>query len=69
MRAHRTSPTPAPADSRPVHGLIRTRWCLAVCLVCGEENPRHGLRGRQTCPQCGATVRVFALYRDLRAES
>jgi rubrerythrin len=59
------APTP-PAD--PVDGLVRTRWTLAVCVVCGHEQPR-GERGRASCPGCGAQLRTFPLYRQLRAES
>ena len=51
-----------------VDGLVRTHWVLAVCVVCGHEQPR-GEHARQTCPGCGAQLRSFALYRELRAES
>jgi predicted RNA-binding Zn-ribbon protein involved in translation (DUF1610 family) len=46
---------------------VRTHWSLAVCVVCGHEQPR-GEHNRATCPGCGAQLRIFALYRDLHAE-
>jgi hypothetical protein len=57
-----------PADAVPVTGVIRTHWTLAVCVVCGHEQPR-GERCRASCPACGAQLRMFALYRDLRASA
>jgi rubrerythrin len=56
------------ATSVPLAGLIRTHWALAVCVVCGHEQPR-GENSRATCPGCGAQLRTFALYRELRADS
>ena len=58
----------AAAASVPLAGLIRTHWALAVCVVCGHEQPR-GENSRATCPGCGAQLRTFALYRELRADS
>ena len=55
-----------PADTLPVAGVIRTHWRLAVCVVCGHEQPR-GEQCRASCPGCGAQLRTFALYRDLHA--
>ena len=50
----------------PVYGLIRTRYTLVVCVVCGHERI-HTTRQETSCPQCGATARrSFALFRDLR---
>ena len=57
-----------PAAAMPLAGLIRTHWALAVCVVCGHEQPR-GENSRATCPGCGAQLRTFALYRELRADS
>jgi rubrerythrin len=34
--------------------------------VCGHDRV-HGERHRASCPTCGATLRSFALYRDLQA--
>ena len=68
MLSHRNA---QPVDSRelqPVDGLERTHWTLAVCVVCGHEQPR-GEHCRATCPGCGAQLRSFPLYRQLRAES
>jgi hypothetical protein len=59
-------PPAVPGDTVPVAGVIRTHWTLAVCVVCGHEHPR-GEHSRACCPGCGAQLRVFALYRDLRA--
>src|SRR5450759_4450608 len=40
MLSHRDSaPAPTP-PSDPVDGLVRTHWTLAVCVVCGYEQPR-----------------------------
>ena len=50
-----------------LNGLVRTHWSLAVCVVCGHEQPR-GEHNRATCPGCGAQLRIFPLYRDLHAE-
>jgi hypothetical protein len=51
-----------------VEGLVRTRYTLVVCVVCGRERihtPRH----ETSCPECGASARrSFALFRDLREE-
>ena len=66
-RSSSQQPT-APADTVPVAGVIRTQWTLAVCVVCGHEQPR-GEHSRASCPTCGAQLRVFALYRDLRASA
>jgi hypothetical protein len=51
----------------PLDGLVRTHWSLAVCVVCGHEQPR-GARCRASCPGCGAQLRTFSLYRALRAD-
>ena len=51
----------------PLDGLVRTHWSLAVCVVCGHEQPR-GERCRATCPGCGAQLHTFRLYRALRAD-
>jgi hypothetical protein len=52
----------------PVDGLVRTRYTLVVCVVCGHERidtPRQ----ETSCPECGASARrSFALFRDLREE-
>ncbi len=57
---------PAADDSRPLAGVLRTHWMLAICVVCGHENV-HAERHRATCPGCGATLNSFQLYRDLQA--
>jgi hypothetical protein len=41
----------------------QTRYSLACCIVCGHEQVRSR-PGRSTCPDCGAVVAIFALYRD-----
>ena len=56
-----------PPESERLHGLVRTHSSLAVCVVCGHEQP-HGERHRATCPGYGATLNSFPLYRDLHAE-
>jgi predicted RNA-binding Zn-ribbon protein involved in translation (DUF1610 family) len=48
-------------------GLIRTRYALAVCIVCGHEHLYGLQRERATCPDCGTAVHTFSLYRDLAA--
>ena len=52
----------------PVDGLVRTRYTLVVCVVCGHERidtPRQ----ETSCPECGASARrSFALFRDLREQ-
>ena len=56
------------AFEAPVEGLVRTRYTLVVCVVCGHEHidtPRQEI----SCPECGASaLRSFALFRDLREE-
>lgn len=54
-----------PPDTERLHGLVRAHWSLALCVVCGHEQPR-GEHNRATCPGCGAQLRIFPLYRDLR---
>jgi predicted RNA-binding Zn-ribbon protein involved in translation (DUF1610 family) len=66
MLADHRPPAESSADAQPVAGLVRTHWVLSVCVVCGHEQPR-GENSRATCPGCGAQLRSFALYRDLRA--
>jgi hypothetical protein len=52
----------------PVEGLVRTRYTLVVCVVCGHERI-HSARQETSCPECGASARrSFALFRDLREE-
>ena len=49
-----------------VDGLIRTRYTLVVCVVCGHERV-HTPRQEASCPECGASARrSFALFRGLR---
>jgi hypothetical protein len=52
----------------PVEGLVRARYTLGVCVVCGNERihtPRH----ETSCSECWASARrPFALFRDLREE-
>lgn len=56
------------ATEVPVDGLVRTRYTLVVCVVCGHERI-HTPRQEISCPQCGASARrSFALFRDLREE-
>jgi rubrerythrin len=62
-----SQPNATCADMASVDGLIRTRYTLDVCVVCGHERV-HTPR-QETCPQCGASARrSFALFRDLREE-
>jgi hypothetical protein len=66
---HPMQPQPnATVHQARVDGLIRTRYTLVVCVVCGDE--RINLLTEQTgCPECGAAARrSFALFRDLREE-
>ena len=52
----------------PLEGLVRTRYTLVVCVVCGHERI-HTPRQETCCPQCGASARrSFALFRDLREQ-
>jgi rubrerythrin len=53
--------------SRLDRALVRTRWALAVCVVCGHEQARKNAPDLATCPTCGATVHAFPLYRQLDA--
>ena len=63
MQVHRNATC---ACEAPVDGLIRTRYTLVVCGVCGHERI-HTPRQETSCPQCGAsTRRSFTLFRDLR---
>lgn len=56
------------AHQAPVDGLIRTRYTLVVCVVCGHECI-HSPGQQTSCPGCGASARrSFALFRDLREE-
>ena len=65
MQAHRNVTRAAEA---PVDGLVRTRYTLVVCVVCGHERI-YMPRNETSCPQCGASARrSFALFRDLRQE-
>ena len=65
MQLHRNV-THAPEAA--VEGLVRTRYTLVVCVVCGHE--RIDTAWQETsCPACGATARrSFALFRDLREQ-
>ena len=52
----------------PVEGLVRTRYTLVVCVVCGHDRI-HTPRQQTSCSECGASARrSFALFRDLREE-
>jgi len=54
------------AEHAPIDGLIRTRYTLDVCVVCGHERV-HTARQETSCPRCGASARrSFALFRGLR---
>jgi ribosomal protein L37E len=65
MEAHRSVTR---AVEAPVDGLVRTRYTLVVCVVCGHERI-HTPRNESSCSQCGASARrSFALFRDLREE-
>jgi hypothetical protein len=56
------------AETAPVDGLVRTRYTLVVCVVCGHERI-HTPRNETSCRQCGGSARrSFALFRDLREE-
>jgi hypothetical protein len=56
------------AEMASVDGLIRTRYKLDVCVVCGHERV-HTPRQETSCPQCGGSARrSFALFRELREE-
>lgn len=57
---------PNGAEPAPIDGLIRTRYTLDICVVCGHERV-HAPRQEISCPECGASARrSFALFRDLR---
>ena len=61
-------PNATSALQAPVEGLVRTRYTLVVCVVCGHEHI-HAPRQESSCPECGASARrSFALFRDLREE-
>jgi hypothetical protein len=54
------------AEQAPIDELIRTRYTLDVCVVCGHERV-HTPRTATSCPECGASARrSFALFRGLR---
>jgi hypothetical protein len=65
---HPMQPQPNTARDHdvPVDGLVRTRYTLVVCAVCGRERidtPRQ----ETSCPECGASARrSFAMFRDRR---
>jgi rRNA maturation protein Nop10 len=62
----RSQPNPRGAEQAPVDGLIRTRYTLDVCVVCGHEHV-HTPRQQTRCPECGGSARrSFALFRKLR---
>ena len=67
LSQHHSQPVHTP-DRESVDGLVRTHWSLAVCVVCGHEQPR-GEHSRASCPGCGAQLRTFPLFRALRAEA
>lgn len=55
-------------DEVPVEGLIRTRYMLDICVVCGHERV-HTPRQETSCPQCGGSARrSFALFQSTREE-
>ena len=62
------NPNATRAHDAPVDGLVRTRYTLVVCVVCGHERidtPRQ----QTSCPECGGSARrSFALFRDLTEE-
>jgi hypothetical protein len=43
---------PNAAEREPVDGLIRTRYTLEVCVVCGHERV-HTPTQQTSCPECG----------------
>ena len=56
---------PPDAEQAPIDGLIRIRYALDVCVVCGHERV-HTPRTETSCPECGASARgSFALFRGL----
>ena len=56
------------AREAPVDGLVRTRYTLVVCVVCGHDRILT-LREETSCPECGASARrSFAVFRDPREE-
>jgi predicted RNA-binding Zn-ribbon protein involved in translation (DUF1610 family) len=62
----RSQLNPRGAEQAPVDGLIRTRYTLDVCVVCGHEHV-HAPRQESSCPQCGGSAcRSCALFRELR---
>jgi hypothetical protein len=65
LHHNRTQPS---ADTAPVDGLIRTRYTLDVCVVCGHERV-HTPRQETSCPECGGSARrSFALFRGLEVQ-
>jgi rubrerythrin len=65
MQLHRNA-THAPEAA--VECLVRTRYTLVVCVVCGHEHIKAAWH-ETSCPECGATARrSFALFRDLREQ-
>jgi len=56
---------PTRAGEPRVDGLIRTRYALVVCVMCGHERV-HTPRHETSCPECGGSARrSFTLFRDL----
>jgi hypothetical protein len=65
MQLHRNATL---AHDAPIDGLVRTRYTLVVCVVCGHERVHTALQ-ETSCPECGGSAsRSFALFRDLREE-
>ena len=59
MLSHRN---PRGAEQAPIDGLVRIRYTLEVCVVCGHECV-HAPRHQTSCPDCGASA--WRLFRDL----
>jgi hypothetical protein len=68
IRSMQAQPNATRADEVPVHGLVRTRYTLVICVVCGHERLQTARR-ETSCPDCRSTARrSFALFRDLREQ-
>jgi rRNA maturation protein Nop10 len=62
----RSQPNARGADQAPVDALIRTRYTLDVCRVCGQERVHTPIQ-EPSCPECGGSARrSFALFPALR---
>ena len=66
MSPHPNPQESVPADMLPVAGVIRTHWTLAVCVVCGHEQPRGEHHARELPRVRRPAARLHALPQPAR---